>query len=572
MRLYVKFLIVIFLIISSISLVAQSPIYTSNAIHHPILSKNGMVASQHEIASQVGIDILKKGGNAVDAAVGVGFALAVVLPRAGNIGGGGFMLIHQTESNKTTAINYREMAPKKAYRDMYLDEDANVDSKKFNQSYASIGVPGTVAGLCHALEKYGTLSLKEVLQPAIALAKNGFPITHDLARLLKKYEDRLGKCEATRKVFYKPNGYYEAGEILVQKDLAWSLNEIANSGLKSFYGGKLSKRLSKGIKKEGGIISNDDFKNYKIEEVDPVWGDYRGYKIASMPPPSSGGIHIIQMLNILEQYPIGVFGHNSSESIHLMAEAMRLAYADRSEHLGDPLFWEVPVKGLASKSYANALRRGINRFEATSSDSIKPGTPQDFESEETTHFSVVDKHGNMVSNTYTLNFSFGTGLMIDGTGIILNNEMGDFSAKPGSANAYGLIGGEANAVEPGKRPLSSMTPTFVFDKDGLPFLSTGSPGGSRIITTVLQVIMNVIDHKMNIAEAAHAQRIHHQWYPDVLYHEKYLNYDTRQLLLNKGHNLKVRPAMGSTQSIMIKDGYLQGASDPRRPDAKTIGY
>ena len=558
------------LLIVSLSF-GQSAIYSASSVHHPIVNKNGMVASQHALATEVGLDILKAGGNAVDAAVGVGFALAVVLPRAGNLGGGGFMIVHDADSKETTAINYREMAPKDASRDMYLDKDGNVDRKKFNSSYHSVGVPGTVSGMALALKKYGTMSLKEVIAPAIQLAKNGFPVTNDLSMVLKRYEKRLKASPETEKIFYKTGGFYEPGDILIQEDLAWSLQQISDNGVEAFYGGKLGKKLSKDIRKNGGIITDEDLKNYKTTESQPVWGSYRGHDIASMPPPSSGGVHVIQMLNILEEYPISFLGHNTAETIHLMTESMRLAYADRSEHLGDPAFWEVPVEGLISKSYADDLREKVDRYQANDSDEIKPGKPQDFESEETTHFSVVDKYGNAVSNTYTLNFSFGTGLVAKGTGILLNNEMGDFSAKPGSANAYGLIGGEANAVMAGKRPLSSMTPTIVF-KDGAPFIVTGSPGGSRIITTVLQIVMNVIDHEMNIAEATHASRIHHQWYPDELYFENTLNADTRMLLVSKGHKVKQRNAMGSTQSIMLIDGLLFGASDPRRPDAATMGY
>lgn len=549
----------------------QTPIYSASSIHHPVVNKNGMVASQHHLATQVGVEILEKGGNAIDAAVAVGFALAVVLPRAGNLGGGGFMLVHDAETQNTTAINYREMAPGKSDRDMYLDAEGNVDNDKFNKSYHSVGVPGTVYGMAYALETYGTMSLAEVIAPSIKLAEQGFEVSNDLSIVLKKYEKRLKAGSAAEKIFYKGDSFYEPGDILIQKDLAWSLEQIAEQGPKAMYGGKLGKMISKDIKKNGGIIDINDFKNYSSTEIEPVWGTYRGYEIASMPPPSSGGVHIIQMLNILEQYPIDSLGHNSAETIHLMAEAMRLAFADRSEHLGDPAFWEVPIKGLTSKLYASELTVKINRDQAGDSEEISPGKPQDFESEETTHFSVVDRFGNTVSNTYTLNFSFGSGLVAKGTGILLNNEMGDFSAKPGSANAYGLIGGEANAVEPGKRPLSSMTPTIVF-KDGSPFLVTGSPGGSRIITTVLQLIMNVVDHDMNIAEATHAPRIHHQWYPDILYYETVLNIDTRNLLSVKGHNINQRSAMGSTQSIMLMDGLLFGASDPRRPDAATLGY
>ena len=551
---------------------AQAPIYSSNAVHHPIVAENGMVSSQHMEATKVGLRILENGGNAIDAAVAVGFSLAVVLPRAGNLGGGGFMLIHDQKTKENHALNYREMAPILSDKDMFLDANHNVDNTKFNQSYSSIGVPGTVAGLGLALEKYGTMTLAEVLQPAIGLAENGFPVTYDLAGVLKKYEDRLKKCEATAKIFYKPDGtYYAAGEILVQEDLAWSLKQIATQGIDAFYNGEISQRIIRDVQKNNGILSDKDFSKYVVEESQPVQGTYRGYDIISMPPPSSGGVHIIQMLNILEGYPIGFLGHNTAQTLSLMAESMRLAYADRSKHLGDPLFFDVPTNGITDKAYAKILRKKIKPFEANVSTDILPGEPSDFESEETTHFSVVDKHGNVVSNTYTLNFSFGTGLVAKGTGIILNNEMGDFSAKPGVPNAFGLIGGEANAVEPGKRPLSSMTPTMVF-KDHKPYLVTGSPGGSRIITAVLQVIMNVIDHDMNVADASHVPRIHHQWLPDLLYYEQGLNRDTRNLLEARGYTLKQRTAMGSTQSILLKNGRIYGSSDPRRPDALTLGY
>jgi len=416
------------------------------------------------------------------------------------------------------------------------------------------------------------MSLAQVLEPAIRLAKFGFPVTDDLSRVLKAYEKRLKNCEVTESIFYKEDGsFYEVGDTLIQSDLAWSLQQISDQGSNAFYKGELAKRITNGIIKQGGIITLSDLKNYEVDIRDAISGSYRGYEIVSMPPPSSGGVHVIQMLNMLEYFPMKNLGHNTAESIHLLAETMRLAYADRSEHLGDPFYWNIPIEGLTSKEYAFDLTNKISPYKANDSQLIKPGKPSDFESEETTHFSVIDQDGNVVSNTYTLNFSFGTGLMIAGTGILLNNEMGDFSAKPGVPNAFGLIGGEANAVEAGKRPLSSMTPTIVF-KDEKPFLVTGSPGGSRIISTVLQLIVNVIDYDLNVAEAAHAPRIHHQWFPDILYYEKSLNRDTRNLLGLKGHILKARNAMGSTQSIMLKDGLLYGASDPRRPDALTLGF
>lgn len=559
------------LIILSLSAQTPAPIHAAHAIHHPVMAQNGMVSSQHPLATEVGLDILKQGGNAVDAGVAVGFALAVVLPRAGNLGGGGFMLIHDAASSKTSAVDYREVAPLKSTRDMYLGDDGAVDRQRFNQSYLSIGVPGTVAGLLHALETGGTMDLSTVLTPAIKLAQEGFPISFDLAAILEKYEERMKACPATAAVFYPEEGFYQPGDTLIQSDLAWSLKQIRSQGKDGFYKGSLAHKMIKGIRNGGGVMDMADLSAYKVNVKPPVQGSYRDHVILSMPPPSSGGVHLIQMLNILEGYDLKASGPNSAATIHKLVESMKLAYADRSEHLGDPDFWKVPVEGLISKAYAESLRSEIDLETATPSDDIKPGKPTDYESEETTHFSVVDRWGNVVTNTYTLNFSFGTGLMAEGTGILLNNEMGDFSAKPGTPNAYGLIGGEANAVEAGKRPLSSMTPTLVL-KDGQPYLVTGTPGGSRIITTVLQIILNVIDHDMNIAEATHQSRIHHQWYPDQLFHERALNHDTRSLLESLGHSLKERPAMGSTQSILIDQGWMQGASDPRRPDGRVKGW
>ena len=550
----------------------QHVIYESDVRHHPIVAKNGMVASQHKLATHAGLEILKQGGNAVDAAVAVGFSLAVVLPRAGNLGGGGFMIVHDADTKATKALNYREMAPAKAHRDMYLDQNENVDRRKLNFSHQAAGVPGTIAGLARALELYGSMSLDEVMAPAIRQAEEGFEMTFDLARLLRRMKPRLGRIPESAKVFYKPDGeFYEAGDIFVQKDLAWSLKQVAKYGPEAFYGGEVGKRVAADMASNDGLITIEDLQNYEVEEMEPSWGEYRGFQIASMPPPSSGGVHIIQMLNILENFPLGYLGHNSAETIHLMAETMKLAYADRSEHLGDPNFWTVPAEGITSEDYAQDLREKIDRWTARPSAEIKPGQPQDFESEETTHFTVIDNDGNVVVNTYTLNFSFGNGIVAKGTGILLNNEMSDFSAKPGVANAFGLLGGEANSVQPGKRPLSSMTPTIVF-KGGKPYFATGSPGGSRIITTVLQIILNVIDHDMNVAEASHAPRIHHQWYPEILYIEKGISTDTQALLRAKNHVVRYRDAMGSTQTIMIRDGLIFGASDPRRPDAATMGY
>lgn len=570
-----RYLTIVLLIVSFVShqVKAQQAIYDAKVLHHPLVAKKGMVASQHELATQAGLQILKDGGNAIDAAVAVGFSLAVVLPRAGNLGGGGFMIVHDATKKVTKALNYREMAPASTHKDVYLDEEGNVDNQKIKFDYPASGVPGTVAGMVEALEKYGTMSLKEVMEPAIKLAEDGFPVSFDLARLLRVMEPRLGKWPETRKIFYKANGgYYEHGEILKQKDLAWSLKRIAKKGPEAFYEGQIAEKITQDMEDNGGYITMEDMKNYKVETADPVWGEYKGYDICSMPPPSSGGVHIIQMLNILKQYPLAYLGHNSAESIHLMAEAMKLAYADRSEHLGDPNFWDVPVEGITSQAYADMLQAKVNKWKSTPSEKIKPNKPQAYESDETTHFTVVDAAGNVVVNTYTLNFSFGNGIVAKGTGILLNNEMDDFAAKPGVPNAFGLLGGAANAVEAGKRPLSSMTPTIVF-KDGSPYFATGSPGGSRIITTVLQVILNVIEHDMNVAEASNAPRIHHQWYPEILFLEKGINMDTQRLLVDKkGYEIQFRSAMGSTQTIMLRDGLIFGSSDPRRPDGKVMGF
>ncbi|MPV86219.1 gamma-glutamyltransferase [Ostreibacterium oceani] len=571
-KLKLKLKALVLVIITGPILAKQSPtaIYESDAIHHPVIATQGMVSTQEAVATQIGLDILKKGGNAVDASVAIGFALSVTLPRAGNLGGGGFMVIHDAKSNKTTTLDYREMAPQKASRDMFLDEQGEPDQKKSRFHGLAVGVPGTVAGMIKALETYGTMPLSEVIAPAIDLAENGIVMTPDLYNSLINLEDRLKQWDSTKAIFYKGDDYYQIGEKLKQPDLARSLKRIAESGRAGFYTGETAERISKAVNDAGGMMAVEDFANYEAVFREPITGQYRGYEIVSMPPPSSGGTHIVQILNMLENYPIAEMGHNTANTLHLMAETMKLAYADRSEYLGDPDFVKVPIKGLTSKAYAKSLIESIGDTARPAAE-IKPNNPIPFESNETTHYSVMDQYGNAVANTYTINFSYGTGLVADGTGILLNNEMDDFSAKPGTPNGYGLIGGDANAVAGKKRPLSSMSPTLVL-KDGKPFLATGSPGGSRIITTTLQVIMNVIDHQMNIAEATNASRIHHQWLPDELRVEKTLNKDTVSLLQAKGHDVKVKSAMGSTQSIMKVDGILFGASDPRRAGASTAGY
>lgn len=550
----------------------KEAIYAENAIEHPVWAKNGMVASQEALASAIGRDILQQGGNAVDAAVAVGFALAVTLPRAGNIGGGGFMLIHDAKKNETIAIDYREKAPKAAFRDMYLDENGNADEERSRYHGLAVGVPGTVDGLLLALAEHGTMTREQVLAPAIKLAEEGFTVTPGLSNSLQGLAERMTKWPSTAKIFYHADGRaLQPGETLKQPELAASLRRIAAQGRDGFYQGETADKIIAAIKGAGGTMTAEDLRDYHSVKREPVRGDYRGYEIVSMPPPSSGGIHIIQILNILEGYDLHASGANTAKTIHLMAEAMQLAYADRAEYLGDPDFIKIPVKGLISQKYADSLRAKIDPDKARPGAEIRHSDPLPYESDQTTHYSVVDKDGNAVANTYTLNFSYGTGLVADGTGILLNNEMDDFSAKPGVPNGYGLIGGDANAVEAGKRPLSSMSPTIVF-KDGKPFLVTGSPGGSRIITTVLQIISNVIDHDMNIAEATHAPRIHDQWTPDEIRVEHALNADTVRLLENMGHKVERKSAMGSTQSIMVTPEGLYGASDPRIEDAATVGY
>lgn len=541
---------------------------------HPVWAQNGMVSAQEHLAAAIGRDIMAKGGNAVDAGVAVAFALAVTLPRAGNIGGGGFMLVHDAKTGQTHAIDYREMAPAGASRDMFLNEAGEPDSDKSLYSGASSGVPGTVAGMKLALDKYGTMEWADVIAPAIKLAEEGFTVTPELADSIEAERQYLTKYPATTRIFFKEDStVWKPGETLVQADLAKTLKKIAAEGPDGFYKGEVAEAISKAVQADGGLITPEDMAAYKVMEREPVKGTYRGYDIVSMPPPSSGGVHLIQILNTLEGYPIGALGQNSAETIHLMAETMKLAYADRSEYLGDPDFVDVPVAALTSKEYAADMRDKISADFARPAAQIAPADLAPYESDQTTHFSVVDKDGNAVSNTYTINFNYGSGLVADGTGVLMNNEMDDFSAKPGTPNGFGLIGGDANAIQAGKRPLSSMTPTIVL-KDGKVWLVTGSPGGARIITTVLQVVMNMIDHGMNVAEASTAPRVHHQWLPDELRVEEGLSLDTIRLLQAKGHSIALKDAMGSTQSIMRDPatGALYGASDPRRPDAATLGY
>ena len=544
---------------------------SSNDIFHPVYGKNGMVASEQGLATQVGLDILKQGGNAIDAAVAVGFALAVVLPNAGNIGGGGFMVLHDDKTGKDVAIDFREIAPAKASRDMYLDNQGNVIDGKSLFTHDASGVPGTVAGMEYALKKWGTMPLSKVLEPAIKLADKGFIVSDILAQTLKEEKSTLGKWSASKAIFFKNGEPLKSGDLLVQKDLAKSLRLIAKQGAKAFYQGEIATKIAKEMQSHGGTMTLEDLKAYKVVERQPIIGDYRGYKVVTMPPPSSGGVHLIEILNMLEHYPIKEDGVNSAKNIHHMAESMKLAYADRSEYLGDPDFVKIPVTGLTSKAYANERVKTIDDNKARLSSTIKPGKPQPYESDQTTHYSVMDKAGNAVAVTYTLNLNFGSGIVVEGTGILLNNEMDDFSVKPGVPNAFGLVGGAANAIEAKKRPLSSMTPTIVM-KNNKPWLVTGSPGGARIITTVLQSVVNTIDHEMNPAEAIITPRVHHQWLPDELRVEEGISPDTIKLLQDKGHNVVTKAPMGRIQIIQADDSGFYGYSDPRNPDGKTLGF
>lgn len=549
---------------------ASHSIIRYESIHHPVIGRRGMVVSQREIASRIGADILRRGGNAIDAAVGVGFALAVALPRAGNIGGGGFMLIHLADTSRTIAIDFRETAPAAAYERVFLDDDGNVDEDERRFGHRSVGVPGTVAGLAHALKKYGTLSLRDVLDPAIELASSGIVYDYDIASAIATRDQVLRRHPHTESTFFRADGApHEAGDVFVQPELAKTLQRIASFGPREFYSGDTAQLIVDEMRRGGGLMTLDDLAAYAPVEREPVRGSYAGYEIVSMPPPSSGGVHILQILNVLEHFPLKDMGANSARALHITAEAMKLAYADRSKHLGDPGFYPVPVDWLTSKEYGRELAAQIVPAKARPSDEIAPGIEPIYESEDTTHFSVTDSEGNAVSTTYTLNFSFGSGITVPGAGFLLNNEMADFSAKPGVPDAFGLLGGEANAVAPGKRPLSAMTPTIVL-KDGRPALVTGSPGGSRIITAVLQHIVNTMVHGMNVAEANHTARIHHQWYPDTLFYEAGISPDTIELLRSWGHQVELSGTMGSVQALSWDGKRYRGAADPRRPEAGAI--
>lgn len=537
-----------------------------------VVARHGMVVAQERRAATIGVEVLKRGGNAVDAAVAVGFAMAVTYPRAGNIGGGGFMLIHLANRKEQFAIDYRETAPAATTRETYLDAKGEADPKKSRDLGTAVGVPGTVAGLAFALQRYGSgkFTLAQLIGPAIVMARDGIPVDDDTADSLPYVRERLARWPASAKIFLRKDGrVLQPGDRLVQTDLAHTLEAIARRGPGGFYEGRVAERIAKAVQAAGGLMTVEDLKNYKPVERTPLRGTYRSYDIVSMPPPSSGGILLLQMLNVLEGFKLRA---NDPVTLHLMIETMKHAYADRAQFMGDPDFTKIPVSGLISKRYAETIREAINRDKARPAREISPGDAPKFEGANTTHYSVVDRFGNAVSNTYTINDSYGVGLVAEGTGVLLNNELDDFAAKPDAPNAFGLIGlNEANAPAPNKRPLSSMTPTIVF-KDGKPVLVTGSPGGSRIITVVLQIVVNVIDHRMGVADAVRAPRIHHQWVPDQVVIERHMPNALVQALEARGHSTVLRPLLTSANSIMVTPRGIVGGADPRTRGALAAGY
>ena len=544
----------------------------------PIHGENGMVVSTSRHASKVGIDIMKMGGNAVDAAAAVGFALAVTSSSNGNIGGGGFMVAHLNNGNAFT-LDYREMAPSKAHRDFYLDENKDVIENKSLFGHFASGVPGSVDGLLMAWEDHGSgmISRKQLLAPAIKLAQDGFDLSEHEAKRFNYNKKFFSKHPETKRIFTRDDQEWTKGDIFYQKDLAETLKRIAKDGRDGFYRGKTAELIVDEMKKVGGWISLDDLENYKAKYRQPVKGKFSDYDIISMGPPSSGGLLLVHMLNMLSEVMDKSksrsidLSYNSSDYIHVLTEIERRAYADRSEHLGDSDYWDVPRKMFLSKSYAKTRADGIDFNQATASNEIKYGNNEFTESEETTHYSVVDKNGNAVSVTTTINSGYGSGVTITGAGFLMNNEMDDFSIKPGVPNLFGLLGNEANAIKPGKRPLSSMTPTIVL-KQGKPYLILGTPGGATIITTVFQNIINVIEHDMNILDAISSPRFHSQWFPDVIYYEKNsLSSSIIENLKSRGHQMEIRGDIGEANGILINEKGYWGAPDPRG-ETSAIGY
>ena len=551
--------------------------FAGAATPEPARGKHAMVASQHEIASKIGVEVLKKGGNAIDAAIAVGIALAVVYPEAGNIGGGGFMLI-RFKDGRTTSIDYREMAPKAATRDVFVDKEGNLIRGEGSSTvgYRASGVPGTLAGFDLAFKKYGSGKVKwaDLVEPARAVAQNGYTLTDRLARLFVSYKDTLSKYPESNRIFLRNGKYFQEGDVLKQPELAETLARIKTQGAKEFYTGKTAQLIADDMKASNGLITLDDLRNYVAKERTPLRGSYRGHEIITMPPPSSGGIVMLQVLNMLEGYDIRRMGHHSSAKYHVLAEAMRRSFADRAEYMADPDFADVPVTQLIDKKYAERRRATIQPSKASSSRDIKYGEFAMAEGMETTHFTVVDAEGTVVSNTYTINDLYGSRVTIKGTGVLMNDEMDDFAARPGRPNLFGLVQGERNKVEGGKRPLSSMTPTIVMRKDGRPWFALGARGGPRIISAVMQSVINVIDHDMDIQQAIDAPRIHQQWLPDEIMYEPFgMSPDTLNILKGFGHKFVDKPGnIASATGIMIADdGVRLGAIDSRS-DGAAIGY
>ena len=559
--------------------IINAPLLSLAAAREPVRARHGIVASTNEVASRVGVEIMKRGGNAVDAAIAVAFALAVTHPAAGNLGGGGFMMI-RLKDGRTTAIDYREMAPAAAHRDVYLDKNGNLIEGEGGSlvGYRAAGVPGTVRGMELALKKYGSgkLTWAQLVEPARRLAADGFSVTYSLARSLHGSREYLEKYPETKRIYLKGGNFYKEGELFRQPELAATFARLQRSGPNEFYEGETARLIVADMKRHNGLMTMDDLRGYVAKERTPLRGKYRGYEIISMPPPSSGGAVLIEMLNILEGFDLKKMEASSSDRYHVMAESMRRAFADRAEYMGDSDFVKVPVAGLIDKSYADTLRATIKTDRASTSAEVRAGRPAGYESDETTHFTVVDAEGNTVANTYTLNNSYGSSAVAKGTGMLLNDEMDDFAAKPGTPNLYGLIQGERNAVAPRKRPLSAMTPTIVLRKDGSLWFTVGSPGGPTIINTVLCIVTNVIDYDMNIQQAIDFPRIHHQWLPDELVGEPYgLSGDTQKALTARGHKFAEKPRyLGDAEGIMIeeKSGVRLGATDPRRSDGQAVGY
>lgn len=585
MSIQAKRLFTLLFLLFSLTVAPLTPFWSSAAnseafaaARQPVRAPHGMVASTSRIASEVGVDVMRRGGNAVDAAIAVALALAVTYPAAGNLGGGGFMMI-RLKDGRTTAIDYREMAPASATKTIYQDEKGNLIEGEGSSTvgYRAAGVPGTVRGMELALKKYGSgkFNWAQLVEPARRLAANGFPISYSLARSLRNNEGFFAPYADSRRIYNRNGDFYKEGEAWRQPELAATFARLQKEGPNEFYEGRTARLIAEDMKRHNGLMTLNDLHNYVAKEREPLRSTYRGYEVISMPPPSSGGAVLIEMLNMLEGYDLNKYGWSSVERNHLLTEVMRRAFADRAEYMGDADFVNVPVAGLIDKAYAQTQRATIDMRRASNSKEVSAGKPTGAESEETTHFTVVDAQGNCVSNTYTLNGGFGAGVIARGTGVLLNNEMDDFAAKVGVPNAYGLIQGERNAVAPRKRPLSAMTPTFVLRKDGSLWFAVGSPGGPTIINTVLQVVTNIIDYDMNIQQAIDAPRIHHQWLPDEIVFEPYkLSYDVQRALQTRGHKLNSNPRyMGDAQGIMIekKTGMRLGASDPRN-DGVPVGY